>query len=287
VTAEQRHRDTFERALAAHVDERYPEADLVGAVARYVLTAGGKRVRPVLAMLAAEAAGAPAEAALPAALALEMVHTYSLVHDDLPCMDDDDLRRGRPTAHKVYGEAPALLAGDALLTDAFTVLAGAPASDGIRIGLVRELASAAGGAGMVLGQALDLHWTARSGATQKDLDAIHLRKTGYLLGAAAAMGALAGGAGPDAVDAFRSFGRLIGLAFQVQDDLLDDTAATGKSQGKDQRAGKLTYLARMSRADAARAAQAFTDEARAALAGRSLMTPELERFVTALLDRRS
>src|SRR5690606_23181668 len=158
----------------------------------------------------------------------------------------------------VFGEAMALLAGDALLTDAFEVLSRVgDLSPKARLILVQELASAAGSAGMVEGQALDLYWTRRQGATSEDLNAIHLRKTGYLLGAAAAMGAAAAGAPADVVTAFREFGRRMGLAFQIKDDLLDGEAMTGKSQGKDIATGKLTYLAQMSRAEAERAADTY------------------------------
>jgi geranylgeranyl pyrophosphate synthase len=288
MTAEQYLRE-FEAALAAHVDRCYraeSEGDVVAKAVRYVMSNGGKRVRPVLCMLSAEAAGGTARSALSAAIAIEMVHTYSLVHDDLPCMDDDDLRRGKPTAHKAFGEAFALLTGDALLTDAFGVLSEADdLAAAVRVELVRELATAAGGAGMVQGQALDLHWTARSGAAKSDLDAIHLRKTGYLLGASAAMGALCAGAGREAVAAFRDFGRLIGLAFQIRDDLIDDLTTTGKTQGKDKSAGKLTYLTQMPRTAAAAEATRLTSEALARVEGCTRAPGALTRYVQGLLER--
>jgi geranylgeranyl pyrophosphate synthase len=278
----------FEVALAEEVARRYPGTDGLAVGCRYALEGGGKRVRPLVCLLAAHAAGGQVEAALPAAIALEMVHTYSLVHDDLPCMDDDALRRGRATVHKVYGEATALLVGDALLTDAFHALGDAQElSAGARIALVQELAAAAGGRGMVRGQALDLHWTARSGATAGDLDEVHALKTGRLLGASAAMGALAAGADMATANAFRRFGELVGLAFQIRDDLLDESGGTGKSQGKDRDQGKLTYLAVMSAADAARAAERATDAARAAIAGMGSHTEPLVAFANDLLERRT
>ena len=320
----------FEAALGRFLAERYGGERTLPASVRYVLEGPGKRVRPVLCLLASEAvAGAPVPSAMDAALAVEMVHCYSLVHDDLPCMDDDDLRRGRPTAHKVYGEANALLTGDALLTDAFALLAAAsgvhhptglrpvgapvqgaeppgpprgeeawvasggqgaepPGPPAVRLAMVAELATAAGGAGMVLGQSLDLHWTARPGATRAALDEIHGLKTGALLGAAAAMGALAGGGNGAVARSFRVAGRALGLAFQILDDLLDDAATTGKSAGKDQAAGKLTYLALMSPAEARAAADQATAAALAALADVALAPAgraELEAFVGALLRR--
>lgn len=285
----------FDDALATCLNQRYASTSGVDDAVRYVMGNGGKRVRPALCLLSAEAVGGNPNLALPAALALEFVHTYSLVHDDLPCMDDDDVRRGKPTAHKVFGDANALLVGDALLTDAFAVLSdegslfGVPAAleATTRLALVRELALAAGGAGMVLGQSLDLRWTARAGAGKSQLDEIHRKKTGYLLGAAAAMGALAGGASPEVVRRFREFGRMTGLAFQILDDLLDDSDATGKTKGKDQASGKLTYLALITRAEAEQVADRCTRDAIAQIEGTALPTEALIRFAQKLLTRRS
>lgn len=285
--------DAFERALSTCLEARYPAEDIVGQSVRYVMNAGGKRVRPTLCLMAAEAMAGDLRHALPGALALEFVHTYSLVHDDLPCMDNDDIRRGKPTAHKVYGDANALLAGDALLTDAFAIVTDERLDFGAsrrlepeaRMGLVRELAEASGGAGMVLGQSLDLYWTARPGFSRADLDEIHLRKTGFLLGAAVAMGAIAGGASPEAVRHFREFGRLIGLAFQILDDVLDDSATTGKTQGKDAAMGKLTYLSIMSRDEARAAADAYTSEALNLLGRTGGRVATLETFAVGLLNR--
>lgn len=283
----------FERALVGFLGTRYPGDDIVSQTVRYAMAGGGKRVRPLLCLMVADAIAGDHKAALPAAIAIEFVHSYSLVHDDLPCMDDDDIRRGRPTAHKVFGESQALLGGDALLTDAFTIVSEGrpdPASQVLlppetRLGQVRELAEAAGGSGMVLGQSLDLYWTARSGASRADLDEVHLRKTGFLLGAAAAMGALAGGAPAATVTKFRDFGRLLGLAFQVLDDLLDDSTTTGKSAGKDKAKGKLTYLALMSPDEARGAADLYTAQALAALDGTGARLHLLMPFAQNLLKR--
>jgi len=216
---------------------------------RYSLEAGGKRVRPVLCMLAAEAVGGSAEEALPCAVALEFIHTYSLIHDDLPAMDDDDLRRGKPTNHVVFGEGQAILAGDGLLTEAFQVLAAdANLSAERRIEAVNVLAQAAGWRGMVGGQSLDLlgEELTRAGEPYglEHLQLIHRLKTGALLRAAVELGAVAAGATPAQRQTLRDAGSLIGLAFQIQDDILDATATEadmGKRVGKDADMGKITY----------------------------------------------
>src|SRR5438874_6494292 len=194
----------------------------------YSLFAPGKRLRPLLVTFACEAAGGTADQALPAACAVEMVHTYSLVHDDLPAMDDDDMRRGQPTCHKKFGEALAILAGDALLTLAFQVLAeGYPAS---AAACCVELARAAGAAGMVGGQVDDLAWEREEALQQRTLaglEDLHGRKTGALIRASLRLGALAAHAGtstgpaPALLDHLDAYGRCLGLAFQITDDLLD------------------------------------------------------------------
>lgn len=219
---------------------------------RYSLQAGGKRLRPVLALAAAELGGPDAlEAALPVAVALECVHTYSLIHDDLPCMDDDDLRRGRATCHRAFDEATALLAGDALLTHGFVVLGeGYSARPLLATDLLRELAAAAGGPRLIGGQMQDLLAERAAGAggaaaTAADLEFIHLNKTAALLEAALVCGGLVGGLPPSDLERLRRAGRHLGLAFQIVDDVLDataDTAALGKTTGKDARVGKATYV---------------------------------------------
>jgi geranylgeranyl pyrophosphate synthase len=252
----------FEAAWLAVQDRYYPESTRLHAACRYALAGQGKRIRPLLAMAAAEAVGSHWEKALPAAMALEFVHTYSLVHDDLPCMDDDDLRRGRATTHKAFDEATALLVGDALLTDSFQILMQSthlPAS--ALVELVKTLSEAAGGRGMVYGQDLDMHWTGRPGFTAQDLDAIHLNKTGALIAAACALGGIAGGASMETATHLKTFGLKLGLAFQIIDDLLDKSEATGKSQGKDAESGKLTYLSLMTEDEAKARAERLTEEA--------------------------
>ncbi len=223
---------------------RNGEALRLGEAARYSLEAGGKRVRPVLCLLACEAVGGTSEAALPGALALEFVHTYSLIHDDLPAMDDDDLRRGRPTNHKVFGEGHAILAGDALLTEAFGVLAAAKLDPVKRAEALVLLAEASGWRGMAGGQALDLEGEKIASYDLDHLRLIHRLKTGALLRASLEIGAVLGGAPPAERAALRAYGEAIGLAFQIQDDILDATATDadlGKRAGKDAGRGKITY----------------------------------------------
>ena len=243
--------DSFLRAAARRVDAFLDQAlpsgpgDALAEAMRHAVLAGGKRVRPALAMASSLAVGARAADALPAAGAVELIHAYSLIHDDLPCMDDDDLRRGKPTVHRRYGEAMAVLAGDALHTLAFSILAGSDATASIRVGWIRRLAVAAGPEGMVGGQVLDLA-AERALPDAAGLEAIHRAKTGALIGAAAAMGAIAGGASRADVERLEGFGREIGLVFQIVDDLLDEegtTAALGKTAGKDRARGKATYPA--------------------------------------------
>ena len=216
----------------------------LGEAVRYSLEAGGKRVRPVLCLLASEAVGGSVAQALPGALALEYIHTYSLIHDDLPAMDDDDLRRGRPTNHKVFGEGHAILAGDALLTEAFGVLAAADLDPVRRAEAVVLLAEGAGWQGMVGGQALDLAGETLDAYDLDHLRLIHRLKTGALLRASLEIGAVLGGASSGERAALRAYGEAIGLAFQIQDDILDATsteAELGKRAGKDAGRGKITY----------------------------------------------
>ena len=237
---------------------------------RYSVFAGGKRLRPLLAFLACEAVGGKSEDALPVAAALEMIHTYSLIHDDLPAMDDDDYRRGRLTCHKVYGEAIAILAGDALLTQAFQVLAD-PASTGIppvrRVQIVAEIAEAAGSQGMVGGQAMDIIAEGQQ-IDRATLLYLHTHKTGCLIRASIRAGALAGGAEGWRLDALTRYGERVGLAFQIVDDILDIEGTSeemGKTAGSDIRKKKATYPAVMGMETSRRDAAQFLQEAKDAL----------------------
>jgi geranylgeranyl diphosphate synthase, type II len=214
---------------------------------RYSLFAGGKRIRPILFMEAARTVSVDIEGAEDAACSLELIHTYSLIHDDLPALDNDDLRRGRPTCHKVFGDAMAILAGDALLTLAFAVLAGLAGLDGERRArLVEELATASGTVrGMIAGQVHDLEGEGQV-PTAALLDQIHRAKTGALLRASVRMGAIYAGATADELEALSRYGEHIGLAFQIVDDLLDVEQSSenlGKTAGKDAQQQKITFPA--------------------------------------------
>jgi geranylgeranyl diphosphate synthase type II len=238
---------------------------------RYSTLAGGKRLRPVLCLLAAEACGGAGAraAALPAACALELVHTYSLIHDDLPAMDDDDLRRGRPTCHKAFDEATAVLAGDGLLTLAFELIAGHVRPEATAARCVLALAEAAGPAGMVGGQMADLQAEDRDDATVPELEAIHERKTGALLRASLRMGAHVARAPAEDLAALDRYGHAVGLAFQIVDDLLDvegDEVKLGKRVNKDRGLGKWTYPGLLGVDGSRTRARQLADEAVAALA---------------------
>ena len=235
----------------AALDEAMPgEANyppVIFQAVRYSLLAGGKRLRPILCLAAAEAAGGDYRAVLPVACALEMIHTYSLIHDDLPAMDDDDLRRGRPTSHKVFGEAVAILAGDALLTEAFAQMSAADRMPQIPpdriLRVVHDIARAAGFWGMVGGQVMDIQ-SETAAADEETLLYIHTRKTGAMIGASVRVGAILVGAQTGEIEALATYGRHVGLAFQIADDILNvegDRMALGKGTGSDAVRGKLTF----------------------------------------------
>jgi geranylgeranyl diphosphate synthase type II len=223
-----------------------PAADVVRAM-RYSLFAGGKRLRPILCIAGAETVGGEEKAVLPVACALELIHTYSLIHDDLPVMDNDDLRRGKPTSHKVYGEAVALLAGDGLLTEAFRVMSRLDAYPDVNpqavLRVISMVAEAAGYRGMVGGQTVDIQSEGQE--VDRDLVAfIHSHKTGALIAASVAAGSILGGADEDEVAAISAYGENIGLAFQIADDILDvegDREQMGKDVGGDAQKRKITY----------------------------------------------
>lgn len=236
----------IERALERCLPDDAPQASPLIEAMRYSLFGGGKRLRPALVLAAAEAVAGSQQAALPFACAIEMIHTYSLIHDDLPAMDDDSVRRGKPTNHLVFGDALAILAGDGLLTEAFRVMADTIANGGYgrrAVLAMAELASAAGMHGMVGGQAHDL--VAEGQAPDlPTIESIHGRKTGALIVAGVRAGALVGGARVSQLRALTRYGELFGLAFQVADDILDveaGVAVTGKVQGKDQVRHKMTF----------------------------------------------
>ena len=244
-------------------------SDLAEAM-RYAVLGGGKRLRPFLLMQSARLFGVSEEASVDAGCALECVHCYSLVHDDLPAMDDDDLRRGRPTVHKAYDEATALLVGDALQTQAFIVLARAQAvPPEARLKLVAELAVASGSVGMAGGQAIDLQNVGKA-MSREALEAMHRMKTGALLRASVRMGALCGEIDAQGLAALDRYAAAVGLAFQVVDDILDvtaDTATLGKTAGKDAAHDKPTYVSLMGLEAARALAAELRQSAHDALAG--------------------
>jgi geranylgeranyl diphosphate synthase type II len=235
----------LDRALPA--EHAWPTT--IHRAVRYSLFAGGKRIRPLLALAAGEAVGGARQELLPLACAVEMIHTYSLIHDDLPAMDDDDLRRGRPTSHKVFGEAIAILAGDALLTRAFHLMAELPLgleASGVRRRLAATalLGEACGTAGLIGGQVQDLESEGQA-VTPEALERLHRAKTGALLGACVRGGAVLGGADDAELAHLTAYAGAIGLAFQVVDDVLDatgDAAQLGKTAGKDRASRKATYV---------------------------------------------
>jgi geranylgeranyl diphosphate synthase type II len=237
-------RSEVDAALTLYTDYGNNCPPRLAEAIRYSLLAPGKRLRPVLVLLAAEASGGSSAKAMPSACAVEMIHAYSLIHDDLPAMDDDDLRRGRPTCHVQFDEATAILAGDALLTQAFDVLAAAKLPTEVIVRCCKELAQAAGYAGMVGGQADDLAAETRDDGDFDDLQSIHRRKTGAMIRVSLRLGAIVAQAPSEELNAVTAYGEKLGLAFQIVDDLLDhrgDAAALGKRAQKDAGRGKLTF----------------------------------------------
>ena len=235
--------DLVERTLAAVLPPQDCRPGRLHESMRYAVLGGGKRLRPVLAMAAAEAVGADSAALLREACALELVHTYTLVHDDLPAMDDDDFRRGRAATHKVYGEATAILAGDALQPLAFAVLASGAHSAEKKIEAIRLIADACGSQGIVGGQMVDIESEGKH-IDAAELDYIHRHKTGCLLRASVLLGAVLGGCSPEQYRRLSDYGEAIGLCFQITDDILDvlgTSAELGKPAGSDQVRGKATY----------------------------------------------
>jgi geranylgeranyl diphosphate synthase type II len=237
---------------------------------RYSILAGGKRLRPILCISAAEAVGGSVEKALPIACAIEMIHTYSLIHDDLPSMDDDLLRRGIPTNHSVFGEALAILAGDALLTDAFSLIVSEGISNGLPprvvVEIVRDISRAAGSQGMVGGQAIDLGIEGKD-VSVEFIEKMHSLKTGALIEASVTSGGRVGGASEDQLSQLMCYGRSLGLAFQIIDDVLDieGGAEIGKNTGADVRKNKATYPTLVGVEKARKTALEFTEKAVSAL----------------------
>ncbi len=261
-----------EQALARELERCDPDFSVIVEAERYSLLSRAKRIRPTLVLEFCRLFGGCDEAALPFAVAVEMIHTYSLIHDDLPCMDNDDLRRGRPTCHKAFGEATALLAGDALLTRAFGVIAeNSAVAPTTAVTAVSALSRAAGDFGMIAGQVMDLAGEGRTLSREK-LEKLHALKTGELICVSAKLGALAAGLaqGEPRMEAAIRFAAGIGLVFQIVDDVLDhtsDTATLGKSVGSDAAADKTTFLTYYTSDEAMRLAAEITQKAKEELNG--------------------
>ena len=261
-------KELVEKALRALFQGKEPHGDIYDAM-NYSLLAGGKRLRPILALECCRLCGGTDTQALSLGCAVEMIHTYSLIHDDLPCMDNDDLRRGKPTNHKVYGEATAVLAGDGLLTAAFETVTGAaaylPAERVVEA--VRTLAEAAGAAGMVGGQVLDMAGEGHA-LVLSEVEELQRLKTGALIAAAAELGCIAAGGSGEQRKAVRTYAEKLGLAFQIRDDMLDVTSTTeelGKPIGSDAESGKTTFVTLKGLDECERLVEKLTEEAEAAL----------------------
>jgi len=261
---------------------------------RYSTFAGGKRLRPILLLAACEAVGGEINTALPAACAMEMIHTYSLIHDDLPAMDNDDFRRGNPTNHKVFGDAIAILAGDALLTQAFILLSSPFFASNVPhdriLAVIHEIASAAGSRGMVGGQVVDMESEGRKDLDLPTVQYIHTHKTGALIKASVKIGALLGGADERQLSSITRFGEVIGLAFQIADDILDIEGSTeelGKDAGSDQARGKATYPAVIGIEESRRRASELLDMAIESLDAIGEKAEPLREIAKFIISRKS
>lgn len=261
---------------------------------RYSIFAGGKRIRPILLLAATEAVHGAVATALPAACAMEMIHTYSLIHDDLPAMDNDDFRRGVPTNHKIFGDAVAILAGDALLTQAFILLSTPASAADVPperlLTVIQEMASAAGSRGMVGGQIVDMESEGKQDIDLPTVQFIHTHKTGALILAAVKCGALLGGADEVQMTALIRYGEAIGLAFQIYDDILDiegTTAEIGKDAGSDQARGKATYPAVIGIRESRKRAAELLDMALEAISGFGPEADPLREIASYVLSRKS
>lgn len=293
-------RKLVEQALNHYLDTTQSQPEIIHEAMRYSIFAGGKRLRPILVLAAAECYGAKPEIALPTAAAMELIHTYSLVHDDLPAMDDDDLRRGRPTNHKVYGEAIAILAGDALLTKAFEIIAKNARIRGVRsqdiAEVVQLISHGSGTFGMIGGQVVDIQmeggkWRKNGHAEKHDpaqiLAYIHRHKTAALIRTSLQAGAVLAGASPAKVACFAEYGEKIGLAFQIADDVLDivaDKKKLGKS-GSDRVNQKLTYPAIYGLEESKKKARILVEEAKKALKPFGQRAQVLKQLANYIIER--
>jgi len=283
-----RNSERVDRALDRFLPPASARPPIIHRAMRYSLFAGGKRLRPILALASAEACGGSVAQAMPSACAVECIHTYSLIHDDLPCMDNDDFRRGKPTSHKVYGEGMAVLAGDALLTAAFEIVARSRrVSRYAPDEFVRELARASGSLFLVAGQAADLEGEGKK-ISHAQLRFIHERKTSALLTCSMRLGAMSANAAPAQLRAVTRAGYNLGMAFQVIDDILDATKTTeqlGKTAGKDQKVRKATYPAILGMKRAREEATRFTQAAHRAIRSLGAEARRLKQLADYLLIR--
>ncbi len=264
-------KELIDRKLLEYLLKSQNDLSKLNESMQYSVMAGGKRLRPILCIASCEVLGGEVEKALPIACAIEMIHTYSLIHDDLPSMDDDMLRRGKPSNHSVYGEALAILAGDALLTDAFYFMVDEGISYGLKpsllVDVIKEIAKASGSHGMVSGQAIDLSLEGSNEVTIELAERVHSLKTGALIEVSVLAGAKIGGANRKELYQLNSYSRALGLAFQIMDDVLDIEGGgeTGKSRGGDARRKKATYPSLIGVEDARRLAEKLTKDAVEAL----------------------
>lgn len=283
-------RAVVERALETHVPSDTGHAGILHEAMRYSLFAGGKRLRPILTLASAEAVGGDISVALDAACAIECIHTYSLIHDDLPALDNDDLRRGRATCHRVYGEAMAILAGDALLTSAFEILSRPSAVDAeAMVKVIREIACGSGAAGMIGGQVVDIISEGKE-ISYPELEYIHTHKTGRLILASVRCGAILGGASEDAFTALTRYAEASGLAFQIHDDILDVEGSSeelGKPVGGDAEKGKATYPSLIGLVESKARADELMDTALKALDGLGDKAEPLRRIASYITSRKS
>ena len=278
-----------EQFLSGLFAEKMPQEKLAEAM-RYSLLAGGKRIRPVLVLAFCEACGGDPDTALPGACAVELLHTYSLIHDDLPCMDDDDLRRGKPTNHVLYGEATAVLAGDALQAEAFSLVLTAPGlPPERRAAMGAELAKSAGLYGICGGQVLDIFWESGS-PSLSDLETVHDLKTAALLRGACRMGVLAAGGTQEQLACAERYGTALGMAFQIADDVLDETAPSeqlGKPAHSDEKSGKTTFYTLLGEEKCRQLIARYTDTAVSAVKSGAISSDFLAKLAVSLGKRSS
>lgn len=285
------------RLVDKFLDDYLPKADVhpkaLHEAMRYSLFAGGKRVRPILCIASCEAVGGDIDTVMPVASAIELIHTYSLIHDDLPAMDNDDYRRGRPTNHKMYGEAIAILAGDALLTFAFDLLSDKELnkrldSDSL-LSIIKRLSSASGSAGMVGGQAADIQASGKE-VNLPEVEYIHIHKTGALIRASVCIGAIAGNASKDELSALTRYGEAVGLAFQIADDVLDIEGSRdeiGKDVGSDIAKEKVTYPSVIGISESKKLANGLIDKSIEAISTFGEKAEPLREIARYIIERKS